>query len=285
MNDKPTIQLIRSFLRSGVLENGLVSPPDEFGVPQGGPISPVLSNVYLDKLDKELESRGLKFCHYADDVIILVKSERAAERVMNSISTWIEKKLYLKINMDKSKVVRPSKAAFLGFAFWKHGKDWKTRPLPARKKNIYTKVREASRRKTAYAKSLATVFTEVNHIARGWINYYSLGFMKTHMIEFGEWLRHRMRMLILMQWKRPKTVYENLKKLNNRYHCGFEHEDFYKVANSSLGWYKKSCGNVVNFIISPKVLETGNKEQKRPGLINPLDYYSSQHMRFSCSLT
>ena len=106
--------------------------------------------------------------------------------------------------------------------------------------------------------------------------------MKTFMIEFGEFLRHRMRLIILKQWKRPKVIYKNLKKLNDKYQCGFGHEDFYKVANSGLGAFRSSCGNVVNFIISPKVLEAEDPKTKRPGLINPLDYYMTQSKRF-CS--
>ena len=118
VNDKTTLHLIRSFLRAGVMENGLTSPT-EIGVPQGGPLSPILSNIYLDKFDKELEERGLRFVRYADDCDIFVKSEMSANRVMKSVTSWLERKLFLKVSATKTKVVRPNDSNFLGFTFWK----------------------------------------------------------------------------------------------------------------------------------------------------------------------
>lgn len=116
VNDKTTLHLIRAFLKAGVMEDGLVKP-NKLGVPQGGPLSPILSNIYLDKMDKELEQRGLHFVRYADDCNIFVKSEKSANRVMKSISSWLERKLFLKVNTTKTKVVRPTKSSFLGFTF------------------------------------------------------------------------------------------------------------------------------------------------------------------------
>ncbi|EGF38245.1 group II intron-encoded maturase [Lactobacillus helveticus MTCC 5463] len=123
VNDKTTLHLIRSFLKVGVMEDGLVKP-NKLGVPQGGPLSPILSNIYLDKMDKELEQRGLHFVRYADDCNIFVKSEKSANRVMKSISSWLERKPFLKVNATKTKVVRPTKSNFLGFSFWKSGDSW-----------------------------------------------------------------------------------------------------------------------------------------------------------------
>ena len=120
MNDSTTLHLIRSFLKAGVMENGFVSPSIE-GVPQGGPLSPLLSNIYLDKLDKELEYRGLRFVRYADDFNIFVKSKDSAKRVKESISSWLERRLFLKVNAEKTKIVRPKDSEFLGFGFWKKG--------------------------------------------------------------------------------------------------------------------------------------------------------------------
>ena len=120
MNDSTTLHLIRSFLKAGVMENGFVSPSIE-GVPQGGPLSPLLSNIYLDKLDKELEYRGLRFVRYADDFNIFVKSKDSAKRVKESISSWLERKLFLRVNIEKTKIVRPKDSEFLGFGFWKKG--------------------------------------------------------------------------------------------------------------------------------------------------------------------
>ena len=120
MNDSTTLHLIRSFLKAGVMENGFVSPSIE-GVPQGGPLSPLLSNIYLDKLDKELEYRGLRFVRYADDFNIFVKSKDSAKRVKESVSSWLERKLFLRVNIEKTKIVRPKDSEFLGFGFWKKG--------------------------------------------------------------------------------------------------------------------------------------------------------------------
>lgn len=138
IKDAKTLRLIRQFLQAGVMENGLINPSEE-GVPQGGPLSPLLSNVYLDKLDKELESRGLCFVRYADDCNIFVKSEMAANRVMKSVTSWLERKLRLKVSATKTKVVRPTKSNFLGFTFWKNQEGWKCKPANDRKKVLYDK--------------------------------------------------------------------------------------------------------------------------------------------------
>ena len=140
VKDDKTLHLVRTFLKAGVMEGGLTSPTVE-GVPQGGPLSPILSNIYLDKLDKELESRGLHFVRYADDFDVFVKSEMAAGRVMASVTSWLGRKLFLKVSATKTKVVRPSKGEFLGFTFWKDTQGWKPRPTVDRKKRLYSKIR------------------------------------------------------------------------------------------------------------------------------------------------
>lgn len=270
VNDKTTLHLIRAFLRAGVMENGLVSPT-EVGVPQGGPLSPILSNIYLDKFDKELEERGLKFSRYADDSDIFVKSEMAADRVMKSVTSWLERKLFLKVSATKTKVVRPRKSNFLGFTFWKDASGWKCKPAKDRKAKLYTKIREVLQRKETVSKPLAYTFTKVNQIVRGWINYFRIGSMKAFMKEFGEWLRHKIRVIIVKMWKKPKRIYTNLQRLNKKFRCNFTDEEVFKVANSRLGLYRQCGMNVINFIISPKVL--GIQKAERPGLVNPLEYY------------
>ena len=270
VNDKTTLHLIRAFLRAGVMENGLVSPT-EVGVPQGGPLSPILSNIYLDKFDKELEERGLKFSRYADDSDIFVKSEMAADRVMKSVTSWLERKLFLKVSATKTKVVRPPKSNFLGFTFWKDASGWKCKPAKDRKAKLYTKIREVLQRKEAVSKPLSYTFTKVNQIVRGWINYFRIGSMKAFMKEFGEWLRHKIRVIIVKMWKKPKRIYANLQRLNKKFRCNFTDEEVFKVANSRLGLYRQCGMNVINFIISPKVLAIQKAE--RPGLVNPLEYY------------
>ena len=270
VNDKTTLHLIRSFLRAGVMEKGLTSPT-EIGVPQGGPLSPILSNVYLDKFDKELEERGLRFVRYADDCNIFVKSEMSANRVMKSVTSWLERKLFLKVSATKTKVVKPTNSNFLGFTFWKDSNGWKCKPCKDRKEKLYTKIKEILKRKVAAAEPLSYIFTKVNQIVKGWINYFRIGSMKTFITEFGKWLRHKIRVIIIKQWKKPKRIYINLQRINRRFKCNFTDEDIYKVANSRLGLYRQCGMNVINFIISPKVLAI--RKANRPGLVNPLEYY------------
>lgn len=274
VNDAATLNLIRRFLKAGIMENGVVSSSKE-GVPQGGPLSPILSNIYLDKLDKELETRGLRFVRYADDVNVFVKSEMAANRVMKSVVSWLERKLFLKASAKKTKVVRPTKSEFLGFGFWKNSKEWKCKPLNSRKTKIYKKCKEILLRKRAVARPLSATIKQLNQVIMGWINYYRIGSMKGFLDEFGQWLRHKVRVIIIKQWKRPKTIYKNLMKLNRVCKCNMSDEDIFKVANSRLGWYRRCAMNVVNFLLSPKVLETENKKKGRPALVNPLSYYLS----------
>ena len=270
VNDSSVLNLIRKYLRAGVMEKG-VTKATKTGVPQGGPISVILSNVYLDKLDKELEGRGLRFVRYADDVLIFVKSEVAANRVMTSISSWIERKLFLKVNATKSKVVRPMRSKYLGFTFLKNGGEWKVKPTKEKRAKLYQTMREYLKRGKAIARPLAVTIKRVNQIVMGWINYFRIGMMKQFMDEFGQWLRHKIRVVVMKQWKRSKTIYRNLFYLNRKYGNGFSDESIYKVANTRLGWYKRCSMNVVNYILSPTLLETKIKDGA--GLLNPLNYY------------
>lgn len=270
VKDATTLHLIRAYLRAGVLDNGLIKSTT-IGTPQGGPISVILSNVYLDKFDKELESRNLRFVRYADDCIIFVKSEMSANRVMKSVTSWLERKLFLKVSATKTKVVRPTKGQFLGFTFYKNSQSWQCRPTNDRKKRLYENIKKVMKRKHAVSRPLAITFTKVNQIVRGWINYFKIGSIKMFLDTFGQWLRHRIRCTIIKQWKKPKTVYRNLMKLNIKYKCNFCEEDIFKCANTRLGWYRRSGMKVVNYILSPTIL--GNKKGNRPGLVNPLTYY------------
>lgn len=273
VKDDVTLHLVRSFLRAGIMEDGIIRRNEE-GVPQGGPLSPILSNIYLDRFDKELESRGLRFVRYADDCNIFVKSEMSANRVMKSVSSWLERKLFLKVNMTKTKVVRPSNSSFLGFTFWRNKDGWKSKPTYDRKQKLCKKIKEVLCRKKASTLPLSTVFTKVNQIVRGWINYFRIGSMKTFLTEFGEWLRHKIRVIILKQWKKPKRIYTNLQNLNRILKLNIPDERIYSTANTRLGLYRQTKGNTINFLLSPKVLSMKNKN--RPGLINPLEYYQSK---------
>lgn len=270
VNDSGVLNLIRKYLKAGAMEKGIVKAT-KTGVPQGGPISVILSNVYLDKLDKELEQRGLRFVRYADDVLIFTKSETAANRVMASISSWTERKLFLKVNATKSKVARPMRSKYLGFTFLKNGGEWKVKPTSEKKAKLYQVMREYLKRRKAIARPLAVTIKRVNQIAMGWINYFRIGKMKQFMNEFGQWLRHKIRVIVIKQWKKPRTIFRNLAYLNRKYKNGFNEESIFKVANSRLGWYKRCGMDVVNYILNPRLLETKIKD--RAGLLNPLNYY------------
>ena len=270
VKDGEIVSLIRKYLVSGIMIDNEYKE-SVIGTPQGGPISVILSNIYLDKFDKELETRNLRFVRYADDCIIFVKSEMSANRVMKSVTSWLERKLFLKVNATKTKVVRPTKGQFLGFTFYKDGQGWKCKPTKDRKKRLYTKIQEYLKRKRAVSRPIAITFTKVNQIVRGWINYFKLGSIKIFLDEFGQWLRHKIRCIIIKQWKKPMTIYRNLMKLNKACKCRFSDEEIYKCANTRLGWYRRSGLIVVNYLLSPKVL--GIRKGERPDLVNPLNYY------------
>ena len=207
VTDKRVLRVVRGYLNSGVLEDGLVKPVDE-GTPQGGPLSPFLSNIVLDKLDKELEKRSHRFVRYADDCNIYVKSERAGQRVMESIGRFIEKKLRLKVNKEKSAVGKPRERKFLGFSFT-GGKEPRRRIAPKALKRFRAKVWELTRR-TRGAR-LERIIEELAKYLRGWRAYF--GFCQTPSVlkEQEEWLRRRLRSLIWKRWKRGRVRYKGLR--------------------------------------------------------------------------
>lgn len=272
INDASTLHLIRSFLKAGIMEDGLTSPSEE-GVPQGGPLSPILANVYLDKFDKELESRGLHFVRYADDCDIFVRSERSADRVMKSVTSWLERKLRLKVSATKTKVVRPTQSNFLGFTFWKGTDGWKCRPCDDRKMKLYQKTREILCRRKAAARPNSVTFTQLNWLIRGWINYYGIGSMRMFLKDYGMWLRHKVRVVILKQWKKPRRTFLNLMKLNRIVGGNFERERLLSIANARQGLFRRAAIKEISYLLSPAILAKSTKD--RPGLVDPLAYYLS----------
>lgn len=260
VNDSYTLHLIRKFLQAGVMDNGLVSSTT-IGVPQGGPLSPILSNIYLDKFDKELEQRRLRFVRYADGCSIFVKSDVAANSVMKSVISWLERKLFLKVSATKTKIVRPMNSNFFGFIFWNNKDKWQCKPGKDRKMKLYEKIKVVLKRKHAVSKPLGATFTKLNQIIKGWINYFKIGNMKHFLEKFGQWLRYKIRVIIIKQWKITSRIYTNLQRLNKALKCNFDDESIYKVANSRLGWYKRSGMDVVNYLLNHKVLEIANKKR------------------------
>lgn len=208
VSDKRMLKLIRSFLMAGVMENGLVSPVDE-GTPQGGPLSPLLSNIVLDELDRELERRGLHFVRYADDSNIYVRSRRAGERVMESITRFLQAKLKLKVNSEKSAVARPWERKFLGFSFTAN-REPKRRIAPKAVQRFKGRVRELTRRTRGI--SIERMTEELNRYLRGWIGYFGKCQTPSVLQSLEEWVRRRLRSVIWKQWKRGKVRFAELTK-------------------------------------------------------------------------
>ena len=209
VRDKRLLHLIRSYLQVGLFEGGIVSPRME-GTPQGGPLSPLLSNILLDELDKELEARGHTFCRYADDCNIYVGTRRSAERVMTSITTFLETRLKLTVNQDKSAVDRPWKRIFLGYGMTHHSVP-KLKVGEKALDRIKAKIREISRK--GRGRNLKRVVDEFTPVLRGWSNYFKLSEVKRPFEELDEWLRRKLRCILWRQWKRPFT---RVKKLMHR---------------------------------------------------------------------
>lgn len=205
VNDKRLLKLIGSYLRAGINEGGITFSSTQ-GMPQGGPLSPLLSNILLDSLDKELENRGHPFVRYADDFIILVKSERAGHRVLSSITRFLEKRLKLKVNIEKSQVVKTSQCQFLGFTF-KWGKiQWYNRSLDKFKRQV----RKLTNRN--WGVSMAYQLFKLSQYLRGWINYYGIANAYQQCVDLDNWIRRRVRMCYWRQWRRPRTKVRNLIK-------------------------------------------------------------------------
>jgi RNA-directed DNA polymerase len=199
IEDKRILKLIRLYLQAGMMEGGVVSPRAE-GTPQGGPLSPLLSNVLLDELDKELERRGHRFVRYADDSNIYVKSKRAGERVLESIDRFLSERLRLKVNREKSAVDRPWKRKFLGYTFTVHFQP-KFRIAPESVKRFKVKLRDFFRR--ARGRNLRRALEDLKPILRGWASYYRKSEVRSTLEELDQWIRRKLRAILWRQWKRP----------------------------------------------------------------------------------
>lgn len=263
VKDGNVVSLVNKFLKAGVLvENEFEETM--VGTPQGGPLSPLLSNIILNKLDKELEARGLNFIRYADDIIILVKSEKAANRVMTSITDYIERKLGLKVNMTKTKVCKPNELKYLGFGFYKSNK-YEVIPHKESKAKFKRKLKGLTKRSESI--SLDKRFERLNWLIRGWVNYFKISKMKTFLTSIDEWLRTRIRMIIWKQWKKPKTQENNLIK------CGYSRGEARGLANCRRGYMFIAHSKILQNAISKARLSKPNKTKERRGLVFALDYY------------
>jgi len=230
VEDKRVLKLIRSYLNAGVMLNGVVTATGE-GTPQGGPLSPLLANILLDDLDRELTKRGHRFVRYADDCNIFVKSQRAGKRIMGSVIRFVEGKLKLKVNRDKSAVDRPWSRKFLGFSFLAN-KEATIRIAPKTLERLKERMRAITSRTRPM--SMKERIEKLNTYLRGWIGYFRLAAAKTHCAELDGWIRRRLRMCLWKQWKTPKTRLRNLRAL------GVPEWAALKMANSQRGPWEMS---------------------------------------------
>jgi RNA-directed DNA polymerase len=235
VKDKRVLLLIRRYLQAGLFEGGLISPRTE-GTPQGGPLSPLLSNILLDELDKELEKRGHCFCRYADDANVYVRSKRSAERVMSSLTTFLERRLKLTVNQEKSAVDRPWNRQFLGYGMTNH----RTPQIKVGGKaleRIKSKLRELGRK--GRGKNVKRVIEELTPVLRGWSNYFKLSQVKKPFEELDKWLRRKLRCILWRQWKRPFT---RARKLMQR---GLSEERAWKSAQNGRGpWWNSGASHM-----------------------------------------
>jgi RNA-directed DNA polymerase len=264
VGDKRLLKLIRRYLEAGIMVEGIVSPREE-GTPQGGPLSPLLSNILLDDLDKELGRRGHRFCRYADDCNIYVKSEAAGGRVMESIASFLGKRLRLKVNRDKSAVDRPWNRKFLGYTVTSPRNRLKLKVSPQSVQRAKARIKEIMRK--GRGRSVAKVIGEMPPFLRGWVSYFRLSQVKGIFETLDEWIRRRLRLILWRQWKRPRTRVKKLIRL------GIERDRARASAYNGRGPWWNSGASHMNAAVPAKWL-------KQQGLVNLL----AEHRRLA-SLT
>jgi group II intron reverse transcriptase/maturase len=264
IKDERVIQMVKRYLRSGVMENGVVVDTEE-GSPQGGNLSPLLANVYLNEFDQEYQKRGVPCIRYADDIVLLAKSERAAKRLLETSTKYLEETLKLKVNQEKSRVVSVfaiRNFKYLGFALGKNGKGIYVRVHPKSMKKFKNRLREYSSRKRC--QSIRPSLEKIKVYVRGWINYYALGSMKTAMAEIDAHLRTRLRVIIWKQWKVPKKRQWGLQKLG---------------VNKDLARLTSYCGDRYQWVVTKTCVDRAISKEvlAKAGLISCLDYYTERH--------
>jgi len=263
ITDGDVISLVRKYLVSGVVSEEGYEETEE-GTPQGGPLSPLLSNIMLNELDKELEERGLSFVRYADDTLIFTKSAKASERVMKSVSRFIVEKLGLKVNMEKSRVCKPTEVKFLGFGYYNDYQmnEWKVKPHAESVKKFQRKLKKLTKRN--WSISLDSRIKKLNQLIKGWVNYFKIGNMKTVLRRVDEKLRFRIRVIIWKQWKVPKKQIPSLVKL------GIPLEEAKGLTFCRKGYKFIGHSKVVQRALS-------NKRLKQRGIPSALEYYLTVH--------
>ena len=264
VRDKRVTDLIKKYLKSGVFAEGLLVKTEE-GSPQGGPLSPLLANIYLNKYDQEMTRRGVKVIRYADDIVILAKSKRAGERLLESSKRYLEGKLKLKLNTEKSKVVSVyaiRNFKFLGFALGKGKNGMYIRAHAKSLKKAKQKLKELTSR--SQGRNVRVVMRNVKVYIRGWLGYFGIASMKTTMQEWDGWLRRRIRMYIWKQWKKPKARVGNLMKL------GMPKWKAYRNGNSRKGYWAVAGSGILTHTVT-------NERLAQAGYCSILDLYESLH--------
>ena len=229
IKDGRVISLIHRFLRAGVMEGGVFQESPE-GVPQGGPLSPLLGNIMLNECDHELERRGHRFVRYADDMMIFCKSRKAAQRTLERITLYIERKLFLRVNREKTRVTDVRDVKFLGYGFYVYKGEGRLRVHPKSVQKFRSRLKEVTGRSNGM--SVDGRRTRLHQIVRGWINYFKLADMKTLTQDLDQWLRRRLRMVAWKRWKRVRTRYANLQK------TGTSANQAWQWANTRLGYWR-----------------------------------------------
>ncbi len=261
IKDGRVLSLVRKYLESGVMINGVVMSTDA-GTPQGGNLSPLLSNVMLNELDKELECRGLKFCRYADDCNIYVRSKKAAERVKASITKFIEQKLSLRVNEEKSAVGRPWKRKFLGFSFYHKKGGVGIRVHAKAVTNFKQKLKEITGRSNAM--SMKQRMLRLKQVITGWVNYFGIADMRILVAKLDKWLRRRLRMCLWKQWKKIKTKHDNLVRF------GIANSKAWQYANTQKSYWRIAGSPILKRAIT-------NERLKKFGFRTITTHYSLVH--------
>lgn len=267
IKDERVIQIIKRYLRSGVMEHGVVMETEK-GSPQGGNLSPLLANIYLDEFDKEFEKRGVPCVRYADDIVLLARSERAAKRLLETSTKYLEQELKLTVNREKSKItsvfaIRNFK--FLGFALGRNGNGIYIRVHPKSWEKMKAKLKRLSSRRNV--QSVIPALYKIKEYMRGWLNYYGIAAMKNNIEELNGWLYHRIRMCIWKMWKRPRSKMKYLKKL------GVPEELAYMAANSRRKYWFVSNTLAVKMALTKEMLI-------RKGFYDLADAYQQMHVNY-----
>jgi RNA-directed DNA polymerase len=262
IKDGRVISLIHKFLRAGVMVGGMFEDSPE-GVPQGGPLSPLLGNIMLNECDHELERRGHRFVRYEDDLMIFCKSRKAATRTLNHILPYIEGKLFLKVNREKTQIAYVNEVKYLGYGFYIHKGEGRLRIHPKSVQKFKDKIREVTGRSNGMG-TLARK-TRLNQTIRGWINYFKLADAKKLLQRLDEWIRSRIRMVIWKRWKKVRTRFENLKRL------GIKEEQAWMWANTRKGYWRTAHSPILLIALS-------NERLKRAGYLSLMECYSAKQV-------